>query len=600
MQRLFFSLILTISCAACSPDYEKMAAERIEYARNNDKNKGDISIAVIQNAFTDAYLNGVKLATEHINQRDGKLSGRRLRLSLRAPDNGGFEENRNKILNVADDPTVVAVLGHGRSSVAIPASVIYEQSKLVFLCPFSTAQAFTRHDFRYVFRMVPGNPVLANQIASIAEVLGYERIVILHARDKLNRELAFLVEDAAVKKGITLAKRASFFANTTDYRSVIANLIELSFDAIFLAAPVESAARLANQLHEMGVHQPVLNGDEMAGEYYAVLAGAKASNKTIMPIIYKPAKKNPVSQRFTQSYKKKYQQEPDLFAAQGYDSVMILAEAIERAGSTVSPAISSTLHYMPPFAGVTGLHAFDDAGDVQGKKYFFQVLREGKAHYLPAIEQFYFLDKFSAELLQKFIQPVPDEEYKKYLFELAYEILKFDRIGIIYEDTEEGRKTAYYAILKKVAQNKGFEVEECQIPFSFLKKDKTESELLSCYGKLALNIDALFVPAYPGVDRDFIQYLHESLKFYQIPSVAFSGPVNPPGVSFLIGKRSDVVLGRQGNANLYSDLLHNIKTHQFAEQLSGLPEVIVNLDNLTEKEKSLLLGKPIDMYFQSW
>ncbi len=576
-----------------------MATDRIEYAKNNDKNKGDIGVAVIQNGVTDAYVNGVKLAAEHINQRDDKLLNRRLRLSIRAPDEGGFEDNRSKILNVAGDPTVVAILGHGRSTVAIPASVIYEQSKLVFLCPFSTAQAFTRHDFRYIFRMVPGNPVLASQISSVAEVLGYKRIVILHARDNLSRELAFLVEDAAVKKKITLVKRASFFYDTADYRTIISNLTQLSFDAIFVAAPIDSAARLANQLREMGLQQPILSGDEVEGKKYATLAGVKASNKTIIPIMYKPDKKSPITQHFIRAYKKKYQQEPNMSAAQGYDSMMILAEAIERTGSTVSPAVSSTLHYMPPFVGVTGLHAFDESGDVQGKKYFFQVLREGQLYYLPAIEQIYLLNKFSASLLEKFTQPMPPEEYKMYLLYLAYEMLKFNRVGIIYEDTEEGRKKSYYHILKKVAQDKGVEVVECKIPFSFLKKDNIRSELLSCYGKLALNIDALFVSSYPDIDQHFIQYLHESLKSYHIPSVAFSGRTNPPSVSFLMGKRSDVVLGKRGSANLYSDLLHDIKTYQFAEQLSGLPEVIVNLDNLTAKEKKALLDKPVDVYLQS-
>jgi branched-chain amino acid transport system substrate-binding protein len=587
-----------------------MAADRNAYA---SRNIGDIKVAVIQSSHGDAYVNGVKLAAEQINQRPEKLLNRSLTLSIQPADEDGFEGSRHKVLNIAADPQIVAVLGHGSSSVAVPASVIYEESELIFICSFATEQSLTRHKFRYVFRMVPSNTVLADQITDVAQAFGYKSMVVLHERKVAARELAFLFEDAAVEKGIKLVKRASFFADTEDYRILLSELTKLSFDAVFLSASTEPAARLAKQLRDLGLSQPILGGDGIAGALYAESAGKSASNKTVIPAIYMLQKKSPLSVSFAQAYEEKYQQKPDTGAAQGYDSMMLLAAAIERTQSTITSALSSTLHYMPPFAGVTGLHVFDEAGEVQGKKYFFHALRDGKMYHLPAIEQFYLLNKFDESLrrrygddyiftdfLDKFTQAMPSEDRQYYLLDLAHEMLRFDRIGIIYENTKKGKKIAHYDILKKVAEKKGIEVFECHIPFSFLKIDQIKQKVFACYGKLSLDVDALFVSSYYDLDRDFIAYMHDSLKFYKIPSIAFSGRINPPGITLLLGTRSDVFYGNQNSMGLYAVLLNGIKAYQFYDELSGLPEIIMNLDDLNgSKMRNIILGKPVDVYLQS-
>ena len=596
---------------ACSPNYAHMAEQRLHYAQNNTN---DIEVAVIKNSTSSSYVQGVQLAAELVNQRPGKVLNRNIKLHIKAADDGDFSNSRSKVLAIAADPRIVAVLGHGNSSIAIPASVIYERSKIIFICSFATSQVFTRHNFEYIFRMVPSNPVLAGQITNVAETLGYKRMVVLHARDKVSRELAFLFEDKAVKSDIKIIKRASFFEETQDYRSTISGLTKESFDAIFLASPTQSAGRMAKQLREMSLMQPILGGDDISGSLYAETAG-RAANNSIAPTIYKVNKKNPLNWFFVQAYRKKYGEEPDRNAAQGYDSLNLLATAIQKTHSTVTSAVSSTLHYMAPVAGVTGVHAFNTAGDVKGKKYFFQVWRDQKLYDLPAIQQFYLLSEFAASLrkgrgedyqftdfLNRFTQSMPDEDHKVYLLDLAHEMLNFKRVGIIYENTESGRAIANYAILKKAAKQKNFSIVECNIPFSFLEKAQIKQHLFDCYGKLSLDMDALLVSPYYDVGDDFIRNLHNSLKFYEIPSIAFDGREQYPGISLLLGRRSDILSGKDNSVDVYNDLLNGIKTYEFSERLSGLPEITLNLDDLkhNNKLKSVILDRPVDIYLQSF
>ncbi|NOY72815.1 MAG: amino acid ABC transporter substrate-binding protein, partial [Gammaproteobacteria bacterium] len=210
-------IIFLLLLAGCNADYESIAERRLEYAK---KNKGDIVIAVFQDFDNSNYISGVLLAVEEIRQRQGGLLGRNIKLLIEQ-DGLDFDSIKPTIRRIAVNPQVSAVLGHRSSKVAIPASVVYEKSHILFLPPFATVKGLTAHNFNYVFRMLPANQILADQMANVATTLGYKKIVTLYARDDYSRELAFLFEEAAIRQGIKLVHHASFFDKNVNFRPVI-------------------------------------------------------------------------------------------------------------------------------------------------------------------------------------------------------------------------------------------------------------------------------------------------------------------------------------------------------------------------------------------
>ncbi|MGH6629456.1 MAG: hypothetical protein ACREB3_06965, partial [Burkholderiales bacterium] len=131
MRKTFGLLILAavlVLSAGWGVDYEKLAAQRDRYAQ---KREGDIVIVAIEELEKTAYVDGIKLAVQQINERPDKLLGRTLQLQVRK-GGASFDAEKAVIHQNAVDPRVVAVLGHRRSSVAVPASVIYESSQVLF------------------------------------------------------------------------------------------------------------------------------------------------------------------------------------------------------------------------------------------------------------------------------------------------------------------------------------------------------------------------------------------------------------------------------------------------------------------------------------
>jgi branched-chain amino acid transport system substrate-binding protein len=84
-------------------------------------------------------------------------------------------------------------------------------------------------------------------------------------------------------------------------------------------------------------------------------------------------------EKFVQDFQAKYGITPDAMAALGYDSAMILADAIKRAGSAEGPKVRDALAATKHFAGITGDITIDDHRDASKPLVILQV-KGGKFH----------------------------------------------------------------------------------------------------------------------------------------------------------------------------------------------------------------------------
>lgn len=584
--KLFFVLLsLLLFIIGCSQDYSQLAGKRLEIAR-----KGESNISVVAMNDSTQFINGVLLAAEIINNKPGKLLDRKLEIIIEE-EKDSFEEIKPTINRVIANPNVVAVLGHRRSAVAVPASAIYESAQVVFISSFSTSKSLTGHNFKYTFRFVPANEEMVAQLANASSMFGYQRIVSLYSRDDYHRELAFLFEDAAIKEGLKLVKRSSFFAKDDNYRPVISEFTDEDFDAIFIAAGSESSGKMAKQLREMGLTAPIIGTDSLNSQNYIRIAGSNAANGTIVPAIYDLDNKNIININFKEKYYRKYDIEPDYNAVQGYDAMMLLASAISKTGSTLGPSLSSTLHFMSPWIGATGIHSYDQNGELFGKRYILKTWRENRLEILPALHSAYLLKRFERSIGSKdfrlsnaFSKLKHDADHKILMLDLAHEILNFQNIGIIYEDTPNGRQLANQDLVKELADKKNITIHNCIIPFSLLDKKRIQQFVIDCYGKLSLEVDILLAPSKRNIPPDLLSSLGESLKFFKIPTLSIDDKTMTPQTTLGLRYRTDI---NKRNVSVYNGLLHDTKNYEFFEKIRGIPDITVNILDLEKFGKSL-------------
>jgi len=369
LSRIFTFIICLFVLAACTVDYEAMAKHRIEYAKMN---QGEIVIAAIQDSDDSHYIRGISLAIEEINQSKNRLLGRPLKLQLEQ-GYSDFKSAKSMIRRITDNPKISVVLGHTKDEVVLPASVIYEKSQLLFFPPFTTTEELTSHKSLFTFRMLPDNIDMAKQISSLSKALRLTRVVVLYAGNDRHRELGLLFREAASKANLSLVSSHSFFENTDDFRPFLSDLKKKEFDAVLISASAKTAARLIKQMREMGVDRPIFGSGDLNSQEFKLTVGL-AGNRTIVPTPYNVFADTSINRNFIARYRAKYKQSPDADAAQGYDSVMLFANKVGRAQSTLPALLASIARFSPQWTGTTGAYHFNKEGNLKDKGYFFQVL----------------------------------------------------------------------------------------------------------------------------------------------------------------------------------------------------------------------------------
>lgn len=577
-----------ILLSACQVNFEKSAQARFQYANDNQSN---IVFAVFEQQEESDYVKGIELAVKQINTRPQKLLGRHLTL-LYHKDDSDFKTTQATIRDVAMNPAVSAVLGHHTSSIAIPASLIYEKSQILFLPPFATEPKLTHHRFNYVFRMAPDNHVMSEQLASASQLLGYKRMALLYSNDQYSREFAFLFEKAAQKKQIKLVHKYAFFTNKNNYQNIVAQIAIQDFDAIFLSTLDEPGAKIVNQIRQMDITAPIISNDNLNTARFTERVGPQVTN-VLTPTIYQSTTiQSRRNTHFIKHYQQIYHKNPNKNAAQGYDSLMLLAHVIEQTQSTQPASLASTLHHIPYWIGVTGIHAFNKHGDILGKKYVFQVLESQQWQFFPVIHLPYFLEKLDTtqSATPNIIVPSSQEtqitqldytDYQEALLTLSHNIFQYKQLGLIYENTPEGKTLADYAIIHIAANKKQVDVIECTVAFSTLAKQQAEEALTECYGKLAPFIDVLYLAPFPGIEVSLINTLNNLLSAYQIPTLMIqkSAHVDNLNVILAFGQPRTNFKDIKFQHRL-KGMLADIDVHKFINVLENIPIITANLNVL--------------------
>ena len=117
-------------------------------------------------------------------------------------------------------------------------------------------------------------------------------------------------------------------------------------------------ALIVLQARDLGLTLPIFGADSWEAEALIELGG-KAIEGAYLCSHYSPADPSPRVQNFVQAYKKRFGSTPDSNASLGYDSVLVLVDAIKRAGSTDRAKIRDALAATKDYPAVTGAITFD-------------------------------------------------------------------------------------------------------------------------------------------------------------------------------------------------------------------------------------------------
>ncbi|HSB78923.1 MAG TPA: ABC transporter substrate-binding protein [Candidatus Methylomirabilis sp.] len=161
-----------------------------------------------------------------------------------------------------------------------------------------------------------------------------------------------------------------------DFRPFLTRIKETKPDLIFAAGYYDVAALIVRQAKELGLTVPILAEEGFDSPKFIELAGKEAEGVIIATNLDRDDPR-PVVQNFLKNYKQAYNIDPDMVGASSYDAFMILANAIERAGSTDKQAVVKALLDTKDYNGLTGKISRFVKGEVV-KPVQFQIVKDGK------------------------------------------------------------------------------------------------------------------------------------------------------------------------------------------------------------------------------
>ena len=289
-----------------------------------------------------AIKQGFELAAEQINAKGGVLKGRKIEFLVE--DAAGQKDqaiNAAKKLLARDK--VVTLLGPTLSNEMFAAGPIAVERKVPIIGTSVTAEGVTDMG-DWVFRTsLPEADVVPEALGSAKKKYNLKKVALLYANDDAFSKSGFdTFKKSAAAAGLEIADIESFSQKDTDFSPQLTKIKSLNVDALLVSALVEPASGVVLQSRQLGMTMPILGGNGFNSPKLIEIAGKSAEGVMVGSpwFIDKPTAENTA---FVSAYKAKYKQDPDQFAAQAYDTMFILAEALDKAGDTAAPKLHDAL-----------------------------------------------------------------------------------------------------------------------------------------------------------------------------------------------------------------------------------------------------------------
>lgn len=316
-------------------------------------------------SFGISSKNGIDLALKKINEK-GVLGGKKLSLVV-ADTKSEASEATNAMQKVISQDKVVAVIGPNQSSAVIAAGAINNGSKVVDITPMGTnpdvtVDPKTKQVKPYSFRTCFIDPFQGTVMASFAsnELKVKRAAIYIDNTSDYAKGLAQFFKENFIKNGGQVVIEEAYLQKDTDFKSTLTKIKAAQPDFIYIPGYYQEVGLIVKQAREMGITVPMAGGDGWDSAKLPEIAGKAALENTFFSSLYSPDDTSDLNKEFVAEYKKAYNTNPDVFAALAYDSTLLVAKAIEDAGSADPAKIAEAMAKIKGFKGVSGEVTFNE------------------------------------------------------------------------------------------------------------------------------------------------------------------------------------------------------------------------------------------------
>lgn len=380
MNRLLYAIVLLFGIAASVMSMASAAQQQ------------PVKIVALYNltggmaSLDQPSLRGAQLRAKQINASGGVLDGRKITI-VSIDTRTKLKEAAIAARRAVNMDNIVAGIGYSDTSFVLAAGPVFQRAGIPFVTSGATLPTLPKVVGDHLFLTAFGDNVQAEAMAEYAyDELGIHNIAVwtdqgmdyTKALSKYFRQRYKELGGNIVLKGKYMSGDKDFSAQVTRLESYVDKI-----GGVFVAAGPNEAGLIVKQIRQAGIELPILGGDGFDTPLVVSVPGKELANNVYFSTHAVIGEK---AERFRKAYKAEYGHPPEnTFATLAYDAVGLVADAIERAGSTDHDAVTKALAATRNYDAVTGTISYAK-GNVPSKPVAVMKVEHGDVNRVTVVQ----------------------------------------------------------------------------------------------------------------------------------------------------------------------------------------------------------------------
>jgi branched-chain amino acid transport system substrate-binding protein len=313
--------------------------------------------------------NGARMAIDELNAKAMAVGGKRVRFELLAKDDAADPGKASGVAGELVAAKVNAVVGHLTSGGSIAAAKVYSDAGIPQISPSATSPVYTRSGYKTAFRVIADDTVVGSRLGRYAiQEMKAKRFAVIDDRSAYGRGVAEEFAKAVVASGGSVVETQYTDDKATEFATILAAVKAKNPDVVFFGGTTQQAGSMLVQMKQLGIGAKFMGGDGLCvPDLVSQWAAGSAADGQIVCASPGGLEKtdDPATIAFLANYAKRFDRGSMFYGPYAYDAVMLVADAMVRAGSTEPARYLPELAKTKGYKGATGTISFDEKGDVR-------------------------------------------------------------------------------------------------------------------------------------------------------------------------------------------------------------------------------------------
>jgi branched-chain amino acid transport system substrate-binding protein len=367
---------VAVSVVACKSGGGPADAGTASAGGNTLRIGAALSLTGAAAVYGTTQRNGIQAAVEAVNASN-TMNGVQVDV-LVEDDASSKEQGINVFQKFINQDKVSVIVGPTLSTTATAADPLAQQAKVPVLAISNTAPTGITDIGDFIFRdSLTEAQVIPGAIGKAHQKLGFKSAAVLYGNDDVFTKAGYdVMKKALDDEHVQIVETQTFAKPDRDFSAQLTAIKGKTPGILVVSALADNAAAIVSQARQLGYTGPILGGNGFNSPAFIKNAGPAAEG-VLVGTSWNSASSDPANVAFKEAMSKRGAA-ADQFSAQAYSGVLILAEAVRKAGfKTGRDEVKGGLAQVKGLDTPLGKFSFTDKRDAQHEPSVQQV-KDGK------------------------------------------------------------------------------------------------------------------------------------------------------------------------------------------------------------------------------